>query len=66
MKYFEDTTQNMPTYDKVALGGTFDRLHNGHRLLTLAACVYTGDTGHWNHRVFYAGQQEGQRSYLLL
>ena len=59
MKYFEDTTQNMPTYDKVALGGTFDRLHNGHRkLLTLAACVHW-DTGRWNHRVFYAGQQEG-------
>ena len=29
-----------PSYSKVALGGTFDRLHNGHRkLLSLAAAV---------------------------
>jgi pantetheine-phosphate adenylyltransferase len=43
VRYFEDTACFMPSFGKVALGGTFDRLHNGHRkLLTLAACVCSG------------------------
>lgn len=34
----------VPLYQRVALGGTFDRIHNGHRkLLTLAAAVCAGD-----------------------
>ena len=33
----------MPTFPRVALGGTFDRLHNGHRkLLNLAVCACQG------------------------
>jgi pantetheine-phosphate adenylyltransferase len=42
--YFDDAAGQVPVYRKVAMGGTFDRLHNGHRkLLTLAAasCTHT-------------------------
>lgn len=42
ISYFDDTSglKDLPTYDHVALGGSFDHLHNGHRkLLYLAVCV---------------------------
>jgi pantetheine-phosphate adenylyltransferase len=36
---------SVPRYRRVAIGGTFDRIHNGHRkLLTLAASVCSSDT----------------------
>eukprot|EP00605_Chrysophyceae_sp_TOSAG23-4_P000773 GSChrysophyteH1.ASY1.ANO1.862.1 assembled CDS len=41
--YFDACHSSIPRYTKVALGGTFDRMHNGHRkLLTLAAAVCSG------------------------
>jgi cytidyltransferase-like protein len=36
----EDEKTCIPHFPRVALGGTFDRLHNGHKkLLSLAACI---------------------------
>jgi pantetheine-phosphate adenylyltransferase len=49
--YFDAQSELVPSYDKVALGGTFDRIHNGHKkLLTIAAsvctdCITIGITG---------------------
>jgi cytidyltransferase-like protein len=41
--YLDDhLVESLPKFTKIALGGTFDRIHNGHKkLLTLAACVAT-------------------------
>jgi len=43
LHFFDTHGAKLPTFKSVATGGTFDRLHNGHRkLLTLAASVCTG------------------------
>jgi pantetheine-phosphate adenylyltransferase len=43
IRYFDATGLDIPRYNKVAIGGTFDQLHNGHRkLLTLAAASCHG------------------------
>ena len=36
--YFDSTEESVPTFSRIAIGGTFDQLYNGHKkLLTLAA-----------------------------
>jgi pantetheine-phosphate adenylyltransferase len=42
--YFFDTLDSIPTYNRVALGGSFDQLHNGHRKLLTYAASYCSDT----------------------
>lgn len=42
--YFFDTLDSIPTYSRVALGGSFDQLHNGHRKLLTYAASYCTDT----------------------
>lgn len=42
--YFFDTFDSIPTYKRVAVGGSFDQLHNGHRKLLTYAASYCSDT----------------------
>ena len=35
----KDTSSRLTTYDYVVLGGTFDRMHTGHRLLLSQSCL---------------------------
>lgn len=42
--YFDADNVHIPRYRKVALGGTFDKLHNGHRKLLTLAAASSSDT----------------------
>jgi phosphopantetheine adenylyltransferase len=42
--YFDSITTNIPFYNKIALGGSFDHLHNGHRKLLTYASTYCVNT----------------------
>lgn len=35
----EEDAHSMKTYDHVCLGGTFDRIHTGHKILLTEACI---------------------------
>ena len=41
--YLDDVKEVIPVYSKVALGGSFDQLHNGHRKLLTLAIAYCKD-----------------------
>ena len=41
--YLDDVNEPVPVYSKVALGGSFDQLHNGHRKLLTLAIAYCKD-----------------------
>jgi cytidyltransferase-like protein len=41
---YEDDAKPLPTYDLVAMGGTFDNLHAGHKRLLTAAANVCNDT----------------------
>jgi phosphopantetheine adenylyltransferase len=42
--FFDADNVHIPRYRKVALGGTFDKLHNGHRKLLTLAAASSSDT----------------------
>jgi phosphopantetheine adenylyltransferase len=44
MYYFDGSDDRVPSFKTVALGGSFDQLHNGHRILLTLAATVTTDT----------------------